>query len=65
MSVTYLRPRVPPGRVGPVKHCPTCRTVLDGGPVLFRCASCNRSVRAADLPCEVALPGPDESGLAA
>lgn len=42
-----------PVRLGPVKGCPRCRTALDGGPVLFRCANCQRAVYAADLDNEV------------
>ncbi|WP_255708071.1 hypothetical protein [Microtetraspora sp. AC03309] len=36
--------------------CPRCDTALDGGPVLFRCDTCKKSVYAADLrtECEVA-----------
>jgi len=33
----------------PQSRCPCCGTVLDGGPVLFRCARCARAVHAADL----------------
>ena len=33
-------------------HCPRCRTVLDGGPVVYRCGSCQRAVWAADLDVE-------------
>ena len=33
----------------PQSRCPCCGTVLDGGPVLFRCAPCARAVHAADL----------------
>jgi hypothetical protein len=36
--------------VGPmVKLCPTCRAVLDGGPIWFRCAACGKAVRAVRL----------------
>ena len=41
-----------PARLAPAKGCPRCRTALDGGPVLFHCATCNRSVYAADLTTE-------------
>ena len=42
-----LRPR-------PVARCPRCSTPLDEGPVVYRCATCRRSVPAADLRNEVA-----------
>ncbi|GAA5058189.1 hypothetical protein GCM10023259_042930 [Thermocatellispora tengchongensis] len=29
--------------------CPRCRTALDEGPVVYRCATCRRAVYAADL----------------
>ncbi|WP_169729335.1 hypothetical protein [Thermoactinospora rubra] len=29
--------------------CPRCRTELDEGPILYRCARCHRAVYAADL----------------
>ncbi|MFC4910914.1 hypothetical protein [Actinomadura gamaensis] len=38
------------------KACPTCRTALDGGPVHFRCPSCQRAVMAADLDHETHAP---------
>ncbi|ETK34707.1 hypothetical protein [Microbispora sp. ATCC PTA-5024] len=31
------------------RHCPRCRTELDEGPILYRCARCERAVYAADL----------------
>lgn len=31
------------------RHCPHCGTELDEGPVLYRCARCERAVYAADL----------------
>lgn len=33
----------------PVRRCPSCGMVLDGGPVVFWCAGCGRSVQAADV----------------
>jgi hypothetical protein len=45
-----------PARVGPVKHCPTCHTELDGGPILFDCSVCERTVRAADVDTEFHAP---------
>ncbi|MFG1997699.1 hypothetical protein ACGFNU_00970 [Spirillospora sp. NPDC048911] len=61
---TTLRPITPPNeppippRRSPwtAKHCPTCRTALDGGPVHFRCASCGKAVMAADLDTESHRP---------
>ena len=32
--------------------CPRCHTVLDEGPVLYRCPRCERGVYAADLNTE-------------
>ncbi|GIH28822.1 hypothetical protein Aph01nite_71320 [Acrocarpospora phusangensis] len=29
--------------------CPQCHTALDEGPILYRCARCQRAVYAADL----------------
>ena len=40
----------------PARCCPTCRTVLDGGPVRFRCAPCGKAVSAADLDTETHRP---------
>jgi len=37
--------------------CPTCGQALDGGPVLYYCASCRRAVWAADLDLEYRTPG--------
>jgi len=37
--------------------CPTCGQALDGGPVLYYCASCRRAVWAADLDIEYRTPG--------
>ena len=37
-------------------RCPHCRAGLDGGPVLYRCTICERSVYAADLDIEYATP---------
>lgn len=48
MTTTNTRP----ARRASVKGCPHCRTVLAGGPVLFYCATCKRSVYAADLATE-------------
>ena len=45
-----------PARVGPVKHCPTCHTELDGGPILFDCPACEHTVRAADIDTEFHAP---------
>jgi len=42
----------------PQDRCPSCGTALDGGPVLFRCASCARAVHAADLDVEYHPAGP-------
>lgn len=42
-----------PAALGPVKRCPRCATCLDGGPVLFHCATCRRAVYAADLDNEI------------
>ncbi|MGI5288011.1 hypothetical protein ACQEVF_32365 [Nonomuraea polychroma] len=36
--------------------CPRCRTPLDEGPVVFRCATCRRAVPAADLDTEFHAP---------
>ena len=41
----------------PARRCPSCGTVLDGGPVLFWCAACRRGVQAADLDVEYRAPG--------
>jgi hypothetical protein len=49
-------PRRPASRVGPVKFCPTCHTVLDGGPIRYRCEPCGKSVMAADLDNEFHAP---------
>lgn len=49
VSVTVLSRRRPALPVGSVKLCPSCRTVLDGGPVRYRCEPCGKSVMAADL----------------
>jgi DNA-directed RNA polymerase subunit RPC12/RpoP len=43
----------PPGR------CPSCGTALDGGPVLYRCATCARAVYAADLDVEYRPADPE------
>lgn len=51
-AVLPLRHRRAITRCGPVKSCPTCRTVLDGGPILFHCRCCEKSVRAADVPAD-------------
>ena len=42
----------------PQGRCPSCGAALDGGPVLFRCASCARAVHAADLDVEHRPAGP-------
>ncbi|MDF5757490.1 hypothetical protein [Spongiactinospora sp. TRM90649] len=31
------------------QRCPRCRTALDEGPVIYRCARCRRAVYAADV----------------
>ena len=49
--------RATPARIGPVKTCPRCKQALDGGPVLYYCASCRRAVWAADLDLEYRTPG--------
>ncbi len=56
-----VRPLLPigdtqPTRVGPAKLCPSCRSVLDGGPVRFRCGLCRRAVMAADIDNEYRPP---------
>lgn len=38
--------------------CPRCRTGLDEGPVMYRCAHCRRSVPAADLDNEFHAAAP-------
>jgi hypothetical protein len=52
-------------RVGPVKCCPTCRTELDEGPVVYRCRPCGKAVCAADIDTEYHAPavGADRSPL--
>ncbi|WP_181019656.1 hypothetical protein [Nonomuraea typhae] len=30
-------------------QCPRCQTELDEGPIMYRCATCCRTVYAADL----------------
>jgi hypothetical protein len=42
----------------PQGRCPSCGTALDGGPVLFRCATCAKAVPAADLDMERGAGGP-------
>jgi hypothetical protein len=42
----------------PQGRCPSCGTALDGGPVLFRCATCAKAVHAADLDMERWPTGP-------
>lgn len=51
-AVLPLRRRPASTRIGPVKGCPRCHTVLDGGPIQFWCAKCERAVMAADIPTE-------------
>ncbi|MEV7801577.1 hypothetical protein AB0O28_01360 [Microbispora sp. NPDC088329] len=36
------------------RRCPRCRTELDEGPILYRCAHCERAVYAADLDVDYA-----------
>jgi hypothetical protein len=38
--------------------CPRCRTELDEGPVLYRCAGCRRAVYAADVDFDFASTTP-------
>ncbi|WP_176728419.1 hypothetical protein [Planobispora rosea] len=38
--------------------CPRCGTTLDEGPIMYRCANCNRSVYAADVDTEFHRPVP-------
>ncbi|MFG2002095.1 hypothetical protein ACGFNU_23380 [Spirillospora sp. NPDC048911] len=52
ISAAYTAPSGRPLRAGPVKHCPSCHTPLDGGPVRFRCYPCGTPVMAADLDTE-------------
>ncbi|MFC6086495.1 hypothetical protein [Sphaerisporangium aureirubrum] len=41
----------------PHRHsCPRCGSALDEGPILYRCAPCDRSVYAADLDTEFHTP---------
>ncbi|GAA0594803.1 hypothetical protein [Actinomadura livida] len=61
-SVTPLARRPAP-RVRPVKLCPTCRTVLDGGPVQYRCEPCGKSVMAADLDNEFHAPNTNATAI--
>ncbi|MFD0687342.1 hypothetical protein [Actinomadura fibrosa] len=58
MSISYVRPRPVVRHAGPVRRCPACRSVLDGGPVLFRCPRCEHAVHAADVPAEVGANPP-------
>lgn len=46
----------PAVRAGAAKTCPTCHTALDGGPVHFRCPTCQRAVMAADIDHETHAP---------
>jgi hypothetical protein len=46
----------PLGRSVGARCCPTCSAVLDGGPVLFWCSTCQASVHAADLSRETCRP---------
>ncbi|WP_202638981.1 hypothetical protein [Bailinhaonella thermotolerans] len=46
---------MPPRRspaAAPQACCPSCHGALDGGPVLYGCATCHRSLYAADLDVE-------------
>lgn len=36
-----------------IPACPHCQALLDGGPVLFHCSSCGRTIYAADLNLEI------------
>lgn len=36
-------------RTGPLPRCPVCGTLLDGGPVAYRCPVCRHGVMAADI----------------
>jgi hypothetical protein len=42
--------------------CPRCRTALDEGPVVYRCARCRRAVYAADLDVEFRAPARPVAG---
>jgi hypothetical protein len=44
--------------------CPRCRTTLDEGPVIYRCASCRRAVYAADIDREHHAPTRRTAGVA-
>lgn len=60
-------PGVPAGAVlcvGPLPRCPRCATVLDGGPVAYRCARCGRAVMAADIDTDYHPPVPPRAGTA-
>ncbi|MEU4576584.1 hypothetical protein [Nonomuraea sp. NPDC023979] len=37
-------------------RCPRCTAALDGGPVVYRCTPCRRTVYAADLDTEYHAP---------
>lgn len=65
MAVSYLPPRRPVLRVGPVKCCPSCKTRLVGGPVVFYCEPCRRSVQAAEVPNEITFSAADRPRAAA
>lgn len=41
----------------PGPRCPECGGALDGGPVLYRCEPCGKSLYAADLDREVTAGG--------
>ncbi|GAA0383830.1 hypothetical protein GCM10009530_38360 [Microbispora corallina] len=51
-GVSWTQKEVPKGEIEMTRthrHCPRCRTELDEGPILYRCARCERAVYAADL----------------
>ncbi|NUW45520.1 hypothetical protein [Nonomuraea rhodomycinica] len=39
-------------------RCPRCHHALDEGPILYRCAHCQRTIWAADLDVEHHAPAP-------
>ncbi|MEV0149136.1 MULTISPECIES: hypothetical protein [unclassified Nonomuraea] len=49
----------------PKPNCPHCHTVLDEGPVMYRCAHCRRAVYAAEVQNEYVPRQPIAAGNAA